>query len=178
VRKLIVTTPQVTALHDAYAFLKSAVLRLLRHTVDDGVEAALLEPATLSTGTEKVVHILARLRETRPELAEKVFAAIARFGACMIGNQVASDAQSGVFSAVAHTMQDYLGVTVPVLGWLRTSNAVHESVNHRRPLAMLPNSKEATSFRALARSLMATLPNTERDLGVVEEVLIDEPSAA
>jgi flagellar biosynthesis protein FlhG len=178
VRKLIVTTPQVTALHDAYAFLKSAVLRLLRHTVDDGVEAALLEPATLSTGTEKVVHILARLRETRPELAEKVFAAIARFGACMIGNQVGSDAQSGVFSAVAHTMHDYLGVAVPVIGWLRSSNAVHESVNQRRPLAMLPNSKEAASFRTLARSLMATLPNTERDLGVVEDVLIDEPSAA
>jgi hypothetical protein len=43
---------------------------------------------------------------------------------------------------------------------------------------MLPNSKEAASFRTLARALMATLPKTERDLGVIEEVLIDEPSAA
>ena len=69
------TTPQVTALHDAYAFLKSAVLRLLRHNVEEEIDAALLEPATLSTSSEKVVQILARLRETRPALADKVFAA-------------------------------------------------------------------------------------------------------
>lgn len=178
IRKLIVTTPQVTALHDAYAFLKSAVLRLLRHSVDDAVEAALLEPATLSTGTEKVVQILSRLRETRPELAERVFEAIGRFGAYMVGNQVATEAQTGVFSAVAHTMHDYLGVSVPVLGWVRSSPAVHESVNNRKPLALDTTSKDAAGFRTLARSLLATLPGTQRDLGVVDEILIDEPSAA
>jgi len=178
VRKLLVTSPQVTALHDAYAFLKSAVLRLLRHNVEEAIDEALLEPATLSTSSEKVVEILARLRETRPALADKVFTQLERFGACMVGNQVFNDAHAGVFGAVAHTMRDYLGVTVPVVGWLRSSNAIHESVNSRRPLSLEPHTKDGMAFRNLARAILATLPANDHDLGVVEDVAVDEPSAA
>jgi flagellar biosynthesis protein FlhG len=178
VRKLLVTTPQVTALHDAYAFLKSAVLRLLRHHVEEAIDAALLEPATLSTSSEKVVQILARLRETRPLLADKVFTEIERFGACMVGNQVFKDAHAGVFGAVARTMHDYLGLKVPILGWLRSSATIHESVNKRRPLVLDPDTKDTAAFRSLARALLATLPVDDHDLGIVEEVAVDEPSAA
>jgi flagellar biosynthesis protein FlhG len=174
-RKVIVTTPQVTALHDAYAFLKSAVLRLLRHSAEDPLDVALLEPATLSTGTEKVVQILSRLRDTRPELADKVFRALDRFGACMVGNQVVQESHAGVFGAVAHTMHDYLGVNIPMLGWLRSSNAIHESVNSRRPLALDPDTREAASFRTLARALLANMPTDDRAHASQGS---DEPSAA
>lgn len=177
-RKLIVTTPQVTALHDAYAFLKSAVLRLLRHSVDEDIDAALLEPATASGSTDKVVQMLAHLRDIRPALADKVFGELERFGACMVGNQVIKDEHTGVFAAVAHTMQDYLGVKVPVLGWLRSSPAVHESVNRRRPLTLDPLGKDAAAFRNLAHALLASFPRDQHAAGVVEAVAIDEPSAA
>lgn len=177
VRKLIVTSPQVTALHDAYAFLKSAVLRLLRHSVGEE-DAALLEPATSSAGMDKVVNILGQLREVRPDLADKVFRQIDGFGACMVGNQVINEAHTGVFAAVAHTMHDYLGVTVPVLGWLRSSPSIHESVNGRRPIALELRSKDAVAFRGLARALLADLANDNRDHGGDESAGIDEHSAA
>jgi flagellar biosynthesis protein FlhG len=178
VLKLIVTTPQVTALHDAYAFLKSAALRLFSHIAEEDIDAALLEPATLSTGGQKVVEKLAHLRETRPELAAKVFSELERFGACIVGNQVFKDADSLVFGAVARTIHDYLGLNVPVLGWLRTSAAVHESVNGRRPLVLDKTTKDSAAFHSLARKLLATLPAADLDLGIVEDVAIDEPSAA
>ena len=178
VLKLLVTTPQVTALHDAYAFLKSAALRLFSHIAEEDIDAALLEPATLSTGAQNVVEKLAHLRETRPQLAAKVFAELERFGACMVGNQVFKDADSGVFAAVAHTIHNYLGLNVPVLGWLRASTAVHESVNCRRPLVLDKNTKESAAFHSLAQRLLAALPVEEYDLGIVEDVAIDEPSAA
>jgi len=178
VRKLLVTTPQVTALHDAYAFLKSAVLRLLRHNMEGDIEAALLEPATLSTSNEKVVQILARLRETRPALADKVFGEIERFGACMVGNQVFKDSHTGVFEAVAHTMHEYLGLKVPVLGWLRHSAAVHESVNSRRPLAIDPDGKDTSSFRILAQAVLAALPFDGHEQSINEQVVIDKPPPA
>jgi len=177
IRKLIVTTPQVTALHDAYSFLKSAVLRLLQHSATDAIDAALLEPATLSTSSERVVQILARLRETRPELADKVFGELERFGACMVGNQVLKHEHTGVFAAVAHTMHEYLGLKVPVLGWLRSSVAVHESVNKRRPLVFNPDSKDTAAFRGLASALLDHLP-AEDDVELIEDVAIDGPSAA
>jgi flagellar biosynthesis protein FlhG len=168
-RKLIVTTPQVTAIHDAYSFLKSAVLRVLHHTTDKAIEAALLEPAALSTGGERVVEILAHLRDIRPALADKVFAEIGRFGACLVGNQVVNSAHAGVFRAVSHTIRDYLGLEVPVLGWLRSSTAIHDSVNRQRPLALDPGSEGATAFRELARALLATLSPAEDDFEIDED---------
>jgi len=176
--KLIVTTPQVTALHDAYAFLKSAVLRLLRANVKDAGEADLLEPATVSKSNDKVVDMLAHLRESWPELADQVFAELASFGACMVGNQVFNDAHAGVFAAVAHTMREYLGVKVPVLGWIPAAAIIHESVNKRRPLAIDPANKKVTVFRKLAQAVLTVLGSGDRDVGVVEEAAVDEPSAA
>jgi flagellar biosynthesis protein FlhG len=177
-RKVVVTTPQVTALHDAYAFLKSAVLRLIRQNVDSAIEEALLEPATLSTNAEKVVDILARLREIRPELAKKVFARIETFGACMIGNQVFKGDRTSVFQAVTETIHNYLGMTVPVLGLVPASATVHASVNSRQPLALAPTTKEAVVFRNLAHALLANLPDENLDSGIVEEIVIEESSAA
>lgn len=168
-RKLLVTTPQVTAIHDAYSFLKGAVLRVLHHNADKAIEAALLEPAEASSRGEKVVEILARLRDVRPELADKVFAELGRFGACLVGNQVMNRAHAGVFRAVAQTMRGYLGLEVPVLGTLSSSTAIHESVNRRRPLALDPDSEDAAAFRELARALLAILPTAEDDFEITED---------
>jgi flagellar biosynthesis protein FlhG len=168
-RKLVVTTPQVTALHDAYSFLKSAVLRVLHHHAEQAIEAALLEPAELSSGTEKVVEILARLRGIRPELADKVFAEIGRFGACLVGNQVVNSANSGVFRAVAQTIRAYLGLDVPVLGCLHFSSAIYDSVNRRRPLALEPHNKDAAAFHDLAQALLATFPADDGDFEITED---------
>jgi flagellar biosynthesis protein FlhG len=168
-RKLIVTTPQVTAIHDAYSFLKSAVLRLLHLNVDTAIDSALLEPAMLSTGGEKVVKMLARLKQTRPELADKVFDEIARFGACLVGNQVDNDSHAGVFGAVAKTIQEYLGLDVPVLALLPASTEIHDSVNRRRPVALDPESEGAAVFRGLARALLQTIPDDADDLEIIED---------
>jgi flagellar biosynthesis protein FlhG len=179
-RKLIVTTPQVTAIHDAYSFLKSAALRVLHHNVQgSAMEAALLEPAELSESGEKVVEILARLRAIRPELADKVFAELGRFGACLVGNQVVNSAHAGVFRAVAQTIRAYLGLEVPVLACLRSSPAIHDSVNHRKPLVLDPDSEDAAAFRELAQALLATMLADEDDLEIIEDqAVVGEPSAA
>lgn len=172
VRKLIVTTPQVTAIHDAYSFLKSAVLRLLHLHVDKAIDAALLEPAMLSTGGEKVASILARLQQTRPELGDKVFTEINRFAACLVGNQVDSSSHAGVFAAVARTIREYLGLEVPVLACLPASVEIHESVNRRRPLVLDPESEGAAVFRVLAQAVLRTLPDSEDDLEIIEDEAI------
>lgn len=176
VRKLIVSTPQVTAIHDAYSFLKSAALRLLNLHVDKAIDSALLEPAMLSTGGEKVVMMLARLKRTRPDLADKVFSEIDRFGACLVGNQVENANHSGVFGAVARTIREYLGLEVPVLACLPALAEIHESVNRRRPLALDPESEGATVFRGLAQNLLQTLPASDDDLEIIEDdAVIQEP---
>lgn len=169
-QKLVVTTAQVTAIHDAYSFMKSAILRMLRRHVDRAIEAALLEPAFLSAEGEKVVDLLARLREQRPELAQKVQVLLSHYGGYLIGNNLPDPRQAGIFTSVSKMIREYLGVDLPVLGWLRASVRVNESVNSRRPMMLSGPSEEGRVFRHMAETLLTEGPLLEEyDLDVVLE---------
>jgi flagellar biosynthesis protein FlhG len=153
-QKILVTTPQVPAIHDAYSFLKGAVLRVLHDCAEKDIDLALLAPAERSESTEKVSALLENLRKVRPTLADKVFSEINRFGAVMIGNQVEQPAQAGVFRSVCKMVHDYLALDVSVLGWLPASSRISNSVNQCRPLALDAGSEEAQLFRGFASSLL------------------------
>jgi hypothetical protein len=143
----------VTAIHDAYAFLKGAALRTIQQYAQRAIDAALLEPALLSREGAKVVDLLNLLREQKPELAENVFMALQGFGAHLIGNQLTDPAQVRTLESVGRMMHEYLGLDVPLLGQLRFSALFHASVNERRPLA-LASGAEARAFRQMADALL------------------------
>jgi flagellar biosynthesis protein FlhG len=163
-QRLVVTTPQVTAIHDAYAFLKGAVLRTLHHHAEGAKQIALLETAEQSGDGEKVVEILARIKEREPAFAERIFQVLSRFGTYLIGNQVSNPAQAGVFHAVSKMMQDYLGIGVPILGWLRATDEIHQSVNERLPMILSRKSENAQILRNMAETLLLEDVVVEDDL--------------
>jgi flagellar biosynthesis protein FlhG len=168
-QKLLVTTPQVTAIHDAYAFLKGAALRTVQQYAERAIDAALLEPALLSREGTKVVDLLNLLRVQKPELAEGVFGALQMFGAQLIGNQLTDPGQVRTLTSVSRMMQEYLGLDVPVLGHLRFSARIHASVNERKPLA-LSGGAEARAFRQMADALLSSdLAELEEDFELAEE---------
>lgn len=173
-QKLVVTTPQVTSIHDAYSFLKSAVLRMLWQMSEQAIEAALLEPATLSNESEKVRTILERIREVRPEYADRIFAALKNYNAFMIGNQLQDGAHAGVFRSVGKMINDYLAIDVPLLGCLKASPRVHESVNRRKPVISDQAGEESRLFRQMAEALLSMEAET---LDEELEVVVDVPEA-
>ncbi len=177
-QKILVTTPQVTAIHDAYSFLKGAVLRVLHDCAEEDIEAALLAPVERSDSAEKVVDLLEHLRQVRPSLADKAFAQINRFGALMVGNQVTNATQAGVFRSVSKMVRDYLALDMPVLGWLPASPRVNDSVNRRRPLVLDGAIEESQLFRRFAGTLLAE-PVAEDEADVEIDVdLVDEADGA
>jgi flagellar biosynthesis protein FlhG len=172
-QKIVVTTPQVTAVHDAYSFLKGAVLRMLRQEANRAIENALLEPALFSAEATNVRAILQNLREQKPEFADKVFERLRRFGGHIIGNQVSDQRHIGIFRSIAKMFHDYLGVEVPISGWLKASQRINESVNERRPLMLGPPSEEARMFRQMAEALLAEDAVPEDDEFI--DIMFDDP---
>lgn len=169
-QKVLVTTPQITALHDAYSFLKGAVLRAVRQVADKEIDEALLEPALRSAEAARVSDMLQRLTEQRPELAARVSAVLSRYNLSVIGNQVQHDKQAGVFVSVAKMVTTYLGIEAPLLGWLRETPRVPESVNARRPLALAGPSEEARTLRRMAQVLLSAGPVADEEVDIeVEE---------
>jgi flagellar biosynthesis protein FlhG len=154
-QRILVATPQVTSIQTAYSFLKGAVLRTLHHAAERADELALLAPASRTGENEKVSQVLARVKEISPALGDAIGQILGRFGAKIVGNQVFDSAQVGIFDAVSRMMQDFLGITVPVLGTVRASRRIRESVNLRRPMMLGPRDEETRVFTAMADALLA-----------------------
>jgi flagellar biosynthesis protein FlhG len=172
-QKIVVTTPQVTAVHDAYSFLKGAVLRMLRQEASRAIEKALLEPALFSAEATNVRAMLQNLSVQKPEFAERVFRRLRRFGAHIIGNQVSDPRHVGVFRSIAKMFHDYLGIEVPITGWLKHSQKINDSVNERRPLMLGLPSEETRIFRQMAEALLAEEPVPEDDELI--DIMFDDP---
>jgi flagellar biosynthesis protein FlhG len=167
-QRLLVVTPQVTSIQTAYSFLKGAVLRTLRHHAEKTDEIELLEPAITSRENEKVATLLGRLREQHPTFGEAIFQILARFNAQIVGNQVFEENQTGIFHAVSRMIQDFLGISVPILGYVGVSRRIRESVNQRRPMLLGGQKDEnAKIFREMAENLLM------EDVSI-DDLLIDE----
>lgn len=163
-QRIVVVTPQVTSIHDAYAFLKGAVLRTLRHQADKTAQVDLLKAAEATTEGDKVTDLLARIRTRDRAFGDKVMETLRRFPAYLVGNQVSDPAQAGVFASVSKMMQDYLGITVPILGWLRASTKISDSINKRQPLTLGGSGEDARTLRGIAEALLVEEVDIEDDL--------------
>jgi flagellar biosynthesis protein FlhG len=168
--RLLVATPQVTSMHDAYAFLKGAVLRTLRHHARTPTEIELLGPAMESKDREKVKDVLARIGDVDPAFGAKVRQIVAHFGAYLVGNQVEHKAQIGVFQSVARMAEEFLGIALPVLGCIPYSSRFADSVNQHQPfLAATPTGEDTAETQALNSIVDGLLAG---DLAPEEELLV------
>jgi hypothetical protein len=145
----------VTSIQTAYSFLKGAVMRSLMHLCEKASELDLLSPAAKSGENEKVSQILARVRDKSPALGEAIDRVLGHFGAQIIGNQVFDSNQAGIFHAITRMIQDFLGITVPIIGTVRASRRIRESVNLRKPMMLGPRDEDSRAFEQMAEALLA-----------------------
>jgi flagellar biosynthesis protein FlhG len=131
--RLVVATPQLTSVQNAYGFIKGAVHRSLRAAAHTDEERALLASASDRTETERGGHSVARVEQQNPQLAARMRAMIAGFGGAIVGNQVEGPAQRNVFFALSRMARDFLGVTLPVVAELPLDTDLRRSITTRKP---------------------------------------------
>lgn len=131
--RLVVATPQLTSVQNAYGFIKGAVHRSLRAAAHTDEERALLASASDRTETERGGHSVARVEQQNPQLAARMRAMIAGFGGAIVGNQVEGPAQRNVFFALSRMARDFLGVTLPVVAELSLDTDLRRSITTRKP---------------------------------------------
>jgi flagellar biosynthesis protein FlhG len=175
-QRLLVVTPQVTSIQTAYSFLKGAVMRTLQHHAEKSAELELLAPAAKSGENEKVSQILARVRDQSPALAESIDKVLLKFGAQIVGNQVFEAGQTGIFHAITRMIQDFLGITVPILGTVRASRRIRESVNLRKPMMLGAKDDDTRAFQQMAEALLAE--DVAIDDLLFEEAVVDPSDEA
>ncbi len=152
--KLVVLTPQLTSVENAYGFVKAALFRALTpvlkaHGFDDVLESAARPETTRLAG------LLSDLAACSPKLGAELNEVLRTFGLRLVGNMVGDPREGAVFAGVSKMIHDFLSVQAPVMAVARTSRGVHDSVNRRQPALVGGLNDEATAaFKRIAQTLL------------------------
>lgn len=154
--KLLVMTPQLTSLQNAYTFLKACVQRVLRRLPEEAETRNLLDSILTGDGEGRPVQrAVSMLRDEHPALAASVTDVLNRFGVMVVGNQLTSHRDHAVLARMADMISDYLMVQAPIVATLPLTDAVRKSVDYRKPIALLDKPVEVVSeLRRLARVVL------------------------
>jgi flagellar biosynthesis protein FlhG len=154
--KLLVMTPQLPSLQNAYAFLKACVQRSLRRLPDDAAARRRLDELMGGDGdTRPVQQAVAELVKSDPELALSIVDVLSRFGVVLVGNMLVNDRDHAVLSRMSKMIGDYLMMQAPLVATLRTTEPIRKSIDARVPIAITDAAPEAAAeLRTLARYLL------------------------
>lgn len=153
--RLVVSTPQLTAIQNAYSFLKGAVHRVLRETAKQFGAVELFDAEISGKDTDRVGQWVGQTRRLFPTLAAAFEAQLDCFGVRLIGNQLFAPHESRVLGCVSRMTEDFLKLRAPVLGSFKASRALHDSVSKRRPYLLdAQNEDAAVTFRQIGMSVL------------------------
>jgi flagellar biosynthesis protein FlhG len=177
--RLLVMTPQLTSIQNAYGFAKASLYRRLDRVLKaHGVQGALDE----SDPQHEMMSLRAKLRDVlsaSPALEATVRDELARFNLRLFGNQVHDPREAGVFRAVGKMMTDFLSLPAPLLGFARASRLLHDSATHRRPYLLISRHEDtAQALRAAAQALLDEPLNRTPVTGATDPAGTSETAAA
>ncbi|HLA27981.1 MAG TPA: P-loop NTPase [Syntrophales bacterium] len=143
--KIIVVTPQVTSLQNAYGFIKSAFLHDLKRS---GGFACLLDQA--GSDPQKLHGLIGALEEAHP--ARRTAAAVlARQRFQIVGNMVNSSQDMKIVQNLQKVVRQYLHIDNQVLGTMATSDDISNSVNRITPfVALTPDLPQSREMERMA----------------------------
>lgn len=146
--KLIVVTPQVTSLQNAYGFIKSAFFHDLKCT---GRLDALLDQT--GSDPQKLHSLIGSLEEGHA--ARHAFAVVlARQRFKIVGNMMNDDKDMKIVQNLQKVVGQYLHIENTILGTMATSEDIRNSINRITPFVVLsPDLPPSREMKRMAERL-------------------------
>ncbi|MCX5741145.1 MAG: P-loop NTPase [Proteobacteria bacterium] len=155
--KLIVMTPQLTSLHNAYALLKACVHRTIRKLSDDEVQQLLVDAALGGDSKARTIpQLLDVVRPMDPGFAERIVDTLAHLGVSIVGNQIASKDEAAAISRMAPLIQDHLQITAPMIATIQRAPALAGSLRVGSGTVAGRADESRYAFSRLAQALVTT----------------------
>jgi flagellar biosynthesis protein FlhG len=159
---ILVTTPEPTAVQNAYGFLRAAVYRRIRLLFDG--ETGLVEMIESAmnhrgTGSEDTVPSLIRqIARYNRSAADELEGVIHQIHVGIVVNMCDNGNGHHVAEGLARVARDYLGVRLENLGYIRREESVRRAICKWQPLVVHhPRAKAAKSLGAIANQVLRKL---------------------
>lgn len=149
---VIVATPELTSILNAYALLKNTVFRLLYINLKKYPELSDIFDKHHQDGGEaawKISDVLDAIYDRDPEIHSEAAALIDSFNSKIIINMAYKPKDVAMGEKLRKISKNYIGIDMEYLGFLYRDKVVEQSINERKPLAVL--SHESQTFQTIVR---------------------------
>jgi flagellar biosynthesis protein FlhG len=183
--KLLVMTPQLPSLHNAYALLKGCVHRVARRLALDDVQQNLIDSALgQETKARTLAQLLAVLRPLDPVLATRITETLLHFGVAIVANQIEQSGDAAALAKMSPLIRDHLMTPAPVIATIRRSPMLAGGL--RAGTGTIGGDDTAAVFRKFAQAVLAidldhlrgvdrVMAQTTQPLWVQRDAAIDDP---
>ena len=155
---ILVTTPEPTAVENAYSFLRAAFFRRLADGMRTSRVRELVRDAMKQRnelGIRTPADLLERIEQIDPEEGARFHEMIASFRPRLIVNQVRNAEEVKMGFSVRSVCRKYFGLDVDYVGYLNYDDCVWRSIKERRPLVLAyPQSDGALYVRQIVKKML------------------------
>ncbi len=156
----IVTTPEPTAIENAYGFLRAAFYRRLGQAMAGSVVRELLRESMdqrNERGIRTPSDLLDEVSRLDPDEGRRFRAVLQEFRPRLILNQVQSSEEVKMGFSIRSVCRKYFGIELDYVGYVNFDATVWRSVKDRRPLVVAyPQSEGALYIRRIMRKILET----------------------
>ena len=153
---ILVVNPEPTSIENAYYFLKSCIIRILKvFTEFYGIENLVSKIAAhIKDNSKSIYTFLNEIISYDKYYAQVLFKALKRFHPCLIINNARSERDFLLGQSMVDVVKKYLVVDIKFLGAIPHDERIHLSLKKMTPyLSTYPDSEVALSIRSIVEKL-------------------------
>lgn len=156
--KLLVVSPQLTSVHNAYALLKACVHRVVRKHSSDETHRDLIDAALAhETRARTIPQLLGVIRPMDHEVADRIVDTLTHFGVMLVGNQLGTPAEADALRRMTPLIHDQLLIHAPLIAAIKRTTTLAGGLKAGvGTMATQTRDEAAMAFHELARAILAT----------------------
>jgi flagellar biosynthesis protein FlhG len=154
---ILVVNPEPTSIENAYYFLKSCIIRILKvYTEYYGIEVLVNRIMShIRDNSKSIYSFLNEIISRDKYHAQILFKALKRFKPCLIINKARDERDFLLGQSIVDVVKKYLVVDMTFLGAIPNDERVHLSLKNLTPyMSAFPDSEAALSLRSIVDKLV------------------------
>lgn len=155
---ILVINPEPTSVENAYYFLKSCLIRIIKMYTEHYQIQGLITKVTQQTqeASDSIYDFLHEVMAENRLYADLLRRGLARFHPCLIINKAQSERDFFLGQSIVNVVKKYLGIDVNYLGTIPLDENVHRSLTKFKPFSYsYAYSRAAKAFPAIIEKLSA-----------------------
>jgi len=154
---ILIVNPEPTSIENAYYFLKSCIIRILKLYIEYYEIQDLIKKIAeqIQDTSKSVFSFLSEILSHDKFYADLLYKALQKFTPCLIINKAMDERDFLLGQSITNVVQKYLVIDLNFLGVIPFDKKVHMSLRNLSPyMKIFPNSEAATSIKSITDKLL------------------------